>query len=87
MSTEHCGLDSLAKVRREMAQLYSQVKYGRIEPATASVLGSLLGLLARSLRECEAEQQARRLEEEIEAMRRELLERGVELPPVRSMVP
>jgi hypothetical protein len=53
----------------------------------ASTLGSLLGLLVRSLRESEAEQQARRLEEEIEALRRELLDRDVELPPVGSMLP
>ena len=87
MSVEDRGLDSLTKVRREMVALYWQAQSGRIEPEMASTLGSLLGLLARSLRESEAEQQARRLEEEIEALRRELLDRDVELPPVGSMLP
>jgi hypothetical protein len=50
------------------------------------VLGSLLRLLARSLRENEAEQEAHRLQGQIEAVRRELLDRDVELPPCRSML-
>jgi hypothetical protein len=87
MSVEDCDLDSVTKVRHEMVALYWQAKSSRIEPAMASTLGSLLGLLARSLRESEAEQQAGRLEEGIEALRCELLDRGVELPPVRSMLP
>jgi hypothetical protein len=69
-----------------MVALYWQAKSSRIEPAMASVLGSLLRLLARSLRENEAEQEAHRLQGQIEAVRRELLDRDVELPPCRSML-
>jgi hypothetical protein len=87
MVAEDRALASIAEIRREMVRLYWQAKAGRVEPAKASVLGSLLGLLARSLREDEAERQARLLEAEIESLRCELLERGVELPPIqRSML-
>lgn len=77
----------LSDVRREMVVLYWQCKAGRIDKGMAPSLVKLLDLIAHYMVETEAEVQANRLREQIEAVRQELIERGVPLPRIIDMTP
>ena len=55
-------LDSLARIRREMAQLYAEAKHGRREVADASKLANMLALIARIIEGGELEQRLEVLE-------------------------
>jgi hypothetical protein len=48
-------LDTLARVRREAARLYTDARIGRVTPADASKLGVVLGLVARILESADLE--------------------------------
>lgn len=78
---------SLSDVRREMVMLYWQCKFGKIDKGMAPSLVKLLDLIAHYMVETEAEIQAKRLREQIEAVRQELIERGVPLPQIIDMTP
>ena len=84
---EHRRFVSLSDVRAEMSALYWQCKAGKIDKGLAPSLVKLLDLIAHYMVETEAEIQAKRLREQIEAVRQELLARGVPVPTIIDVVP
>ena len=55
-------LDTLHKVRRELAHLYREGKAGRMDVATASRLAHILALIARILEGAQLEDRVAELE-------------------------
>jgi hypothetical protein len=55
-------LDSLTRVRMEMAQIYREAKHGRRDVADASKLANMLALIGRLLTEHEFEERLLALE-------------------------
>ena len=76
---------NLSDVRREMVTLYWQAKSGRVDSRIAPSLVRLLDLIAHYMVETEAEVQAQRLREQIEAVRDDLLARGISVPTIIDM--
>ena len=70
-----------------MVRLYWQAKEGRVDKAIVPALAKLLDLIAHYMVETEAEIQAKQLREQIEAVRQELLARGVSVPTIIDVVP
>src|SRR6187399_1553665 len=73
---------NLSDVRREMVTLYWQVKAGKVDKGVAPSLVKLLDLIAHYMAETEAEVQARELRQQIEAVRDDLLARGISVPTI-----
>ena len=78
---------NLSDVRREMVLLYWQCKAGKIDKGIAPSLVKLLDLIAHYMVETEAEVQANRLREQIEAARQDLIARGVPVPAMIDITP
>ena len=76
---------NLSDVRREMVTLYWQAKSGRVDSRIAPSLVRLLDLIAHYMVETEAEVQAQRLREQIEAVRADLISRGISVPTIIDM--
>ena len=73
---------SLSDVRREMVTLYWQAKSGRVDSRIAPSLVRLLDLIAHYMVETEAEVQAQQLRKQIEAVRADLISRGISVPTI-----
>ena len=76
---------NLSDVRREMVTLYWQVKSGRVDSRIAPSLVRLLDLIAHYMLETEAEVQAQQLRKQIEAVRADLISRGISVPTIIDM--
>ena len=76
---------NLSDVRREMVTLYWQAKSGSVDSRIAPSLVRLLDLIAHYMVETEAEVQAQRLREQIEAVRADLISRGISVPTIIDM--
>jgi hypothetical protein len=63
-------LDTPAKVRKELCQLYHEARHGRLDVLDASRLGNLLALVGRLLEGAELEQRVAQIEERLAANRR-----------------
>lgn len=59
-------LDSLGKVRRELAVIYFEGKHGKRDVLDASRLGNLLAVIARVLEGSELERRLEALERKVE---------------------
>jgi hypothetical protein len=81
-SFEKRQFHNLSDVRREMVTLYWQAKSGRVDSRIAPSLVRLLDLIAHYMVETEAEVQARELHKQIEAVRDDLLARGISVPTI-----
>ena len=84
-SFEKRQFHNLSDVRREMVTLYWQAKSGRIDSRIAPSLVRLLDLIAHYMVETEAEVQAQKLREQIEAVRADLISRGISVPTIIDM--
>jgi hypothetical protein len=84
-SFEKRQFHNLSDVRREMVTLYWQAKSGRVDSRIAPSLVRLLDLIAHYMVETEAEVQAQRLREQIEAVRADLISRGISVPTIIDM--
>ena len=84
-SFEKRQFHNLGDVRREMVTLYWQAKSGRVDSRIAPSLVRLLDLIAHYMVETEAEVQARELHQQIEAVRNELIARGISVLTIDMM--
>ena len=86
-SADQRQFHSLTDVRKEMVALYWQIKHGKVDKGAGPTLAKLLDMIAHYMVETEAEIQAKRLREQIEEARQELLARGISVPTIIDVVP